>query len=171
VLVLTVNLDKGDLPLRTAFPIMTMNALAWFAGNQGELREALATGATTEVELPPSAVTRNLKLWPPTGLPRALPVGVTRTTIGPLDRVGIWQIAEPLAAKPEEPGPAVQELACNLANPRESDLRPATALESAPAVEAAGSMWSSRPIWFYLLLAALLLGVVEWFLYQRRWIS
>jgi hypothetical protein len=32
-------------------------------------------------------------------------------------------------------------------------------------------MWSSRPIWFYLLLAALLLGVVEWFLYQRRWIS
>src|SRR5262249_14573806 len=34
--VLTVNLDKGDLPLRTAFPILSMNALAWFAGNRGE---------------------------------------------------------------------------------------------------------------------------------------
>src|SRR5438445_4284086 len=39
VLVLTVNLDQGDLPLRTAFPIMATNALAWFAGERGELRE------------------------------------------------------------------------------------------------------------------------------------
>ena len=28
VLVLTVNLDQGDLPFRTAFPIMATNALA-----------------------------------------------------------------------------------------------------------------------------------------------
>src|SRR5262249_51168258 len=45
LLVLTVNLEKGDLPLRTAFPIMVTNALAWFSGNKGELRESLAAGA------------------------------------------------------------------------------------------------------------------------------
>lgn len=171
VLVLTVNLDKGDLPLRTAFPIMTMNALAWFAGNQGELREALATGATTEVELPASAASSNLKLWPPYGPPRPLPAGVTKLTIGPLDRCGIWRLAPAVEGKPNEAGLAVQEIACNLANPRESDLRPAEALSESPSVEATGAMWSSRPIWFYLLTAALLLGVMEWFLYQRRWIS
>ena len=44
VLVLTVNLDKGDLPLQTAFPILAMNALGWFTGSQGELRESLPTG-------------------------------------------------------------------------------------------------------------------------------
>jgi hypothetical protein len=171
VLVLTVNLDKGDLPLRTAFPIMTMNALAWFAGNQGELREALATGATSEIELPPSAAGLPLQLWPPQSSPRSLPAGASRFTIGPLDRCGIWRIAPSLEGKPNETGPAVLEIACNLANPRETDLRPAEALEGAASVEAAGSMWSSRPIWFYLLMAAFLLGVVEWFLYQRRWIS
>src|SRR5437764_2630729 len=44
VLVLTVNLDQGDLTFRTAFPIMTTNALGWFAGQSGELQESLATG-------------------------------------------------------------------------------------------------------------------------------
>ena len=52
VLVLTVNLEKGDLPLQTAFPIMVANALGWFAGTKGELRESLATGAVADLELP-----------------------------------------------------------------------------------------------------------------------
>ena len=39
VLVLTVNLDQGDLTFRTAFPIMATNALGWFAGQSGELRK------------------------------------------------------------------------------------------------------------------------------------
>ena len=34
LLVLTVNLDRGDLPLRTAFPILMSNALSWFAGTK-----------------------------------------------------------------------------------------------------------------------------------------
>src|SRR5437763_10625674 len=55
VVVLTVNLDLGDLPFRTAFPIMAMNTLGHFTGGQGELREALPAGATAEVTLPPTA--------------------------------------------------------------------------------------------------------------------
>ena len=41
-----------DLRNGNAFPILATNALGWFAGGRGELREALATGATTEVNLP-----------------------------------------------------------------------------------------------------------------------
>ena len=55
VLVLTVNLEKGDLPLQTAFPILMANALGWFSGTKGELRESLPTGAVTDIELPPAA--------------------------------------------------------------------------------------------------------------------
>src|SRR5207248_7047847 len=51
VVVLTVNLDLGDLPFRTAFPILAMNTLGFFTGS-GELRESLPTGATAEVTLP-----------------------------------------------------------------------------------------------------------------------
>ena len=49
VLLLTVNLDEGDLPLRTAFPILMSNALNWFTENRGDLRESLPTGAITEI--------------------------------------------------------------------------------------------------------------------------
>src|SRR5262249_4828335 len=95
VLVLTVDLDKSDLPLQTAFPILGSNALAWFAGSQGELRESLAAGAVTEVELPEPSRTQGpveRQLIAPDGQSRPLPRGATRVTIGPLDRCGIWSI-------------------------------------------------------------------------------
>ena len=50
-LVLSVNLDRSDLAFRTAFPIMVANSLGWFAGQTGELQEALATGSMTTVML------------------------------------------------------------------------------------------------------------------------
>src|ERR1700754_2525143 len=51
VVVLSGNLDLGDLPARTAFPIMAMNTMSLFTSSQGEIREALPTGATAETSL------------------------------------------------------------------------------------------------------------------------
>jgi len=74
VLVLTVDLDKSDLPLQTAFPILVSNALAWFTASQGELRESLAAGAVTEVELPaPGRGQGEWVLRSPDGRSRPLP--------------------------------------------------------------------------------------------------
>jgi hypothetical protein len=165
VLLLTVNLDQGDLPLRTAFPILFTNALGWFAGGRGELREALATGATTEVTLPAQSGGAFL-LRAPDGQTSPLPSGVTRTTVGPLDQCGIWSVV------PVTPGAApVFEFACNLANRAESDLRPAEELPASAAEATVAAGFVGRPVWFYLLAAAWLLAGVEWYLYQRRWIS
>lgn len=165
VLVLTVNLERGDLPLRTAFPILATNALAWFAGGRGELHEALATGAVTEVLLPDSS-SGSFVLRGPDGQVRALPPGVKRTTIGPLDQCGVWTVLS------STPGAApVAEIACNLANRAESDLRPPQSLASAQDTPAAATAFAGRPVWFFLLAAAWLLIVVEWYLYQRRWLS
>jgi hypothetical protein len=164
VLVLTVNLDLGDLPLRTAFPILASNALAHFAGGKGELREALSTGAVTEVALPAGA---DCGLRSPDGSRRPLPTGVAKTAIGPLDRVGIWSVVD------SQPQPAsVHEVACNLANASESDLRAPAAVASATRAESSYSAGLlGRPIWFYLIFLAWALAAVEWILYQRRWIS
>jgi len=185
VLVLSVNLDQGDLPLRTAFPIMATNALGWFAGHRGELRESLATGAITEVDLAakagqkpapgegdsakPASDASLFSLVAPGGRRRALPPGLAQTTVGPLDECGLWQVAAGEAKSPPEK-PAL-ELACNLANRQESDVRtPETLLERrAPSHAAAGML--VRPVWFYLIALAWLLAAVEWYLYQRRWIS
>ncbi len=66
-------------------------------------------------------------------------------------------------------GTTLTELACNLADRRESDLRPAEGLPARNSSLAAGL--AVRPIWYYLLASALLLSCWEWFLYQRRWID
>lgn len=52
VLVLNVDLDQGDLPLRIAFPVMMKNALEWFDGSPAELQQAMATGSSTKIALP-----------------------------------------------------------------------------------------------------------------------
>lgn len=180
VAVLTVNLEKGDLPLQTAFPIMMTNLLGWFAGTKGELREALPAGAVSEVELPAESdadVVRVLR--GPNGQDRPLPAKVAKVAVGPLDRCGVWSIIrKPSASKEKEKAPkagpagaspVIAELACNLANRRESDLRPGPGTPE--RASGAASAIGARPIWYYLVVAAWMLTCWEWFLYQRRWID
>lgn len=169
VLVLTVDLDKGDLPLQTAFPILVANSLGWFTGARGELREALASGAVADLELPPGPArsATALELVGPDGRKKALPVSGGKVTVGPLDHCGVWSIRSP-GEKPE--AAPVLEVACNLAARPESDLRVPASL--APMQSASiGGGFGGWPIWFVLALVAGTLLVVEWFLYQRRWIS
>jgi hypothetical protein len=190
LLVLTVNLDKGDLTFRTAFPILLTNALAWFAGQESELQEAIASGSLAQITLPENeAGSEPLEcvLRTPGGEDRPLPGGVTQTTVGPLDQCGVWSVVRkaegeadrgegPADSRPGRPQETrarapVLELACNLANRAESDLRmPETLLNQTPTAELAAG-WLTRPVWFYLIAVAWLLAAVEWFLYQRRWIS
>ncbi len=54
-LVMTVDLSQGDLPLRTAFPILMTNAIHWFRGERAELLPSFATGSVVEFELPGAA--------------------------------------------------------------------------------------------------------------------
>jgi len=170
VLVLTVNLEKGDLPLQTAFPILVANALGWFSGTKGELRESLATGAVADLELPPSAGAGGLILRAPDGRTRPLPVLGNKVTVGPLDESGIWTIARSSDPKANDAAPPrpVLEVACNLASREESDLR--SPLPASPKAVLAGG-FGGWPIWVTLCALALALAGLEWYLYQRRWIS
>jgi von Willebrand factor type A domain/Aerotolerance regulator N-terminal len=158
VLVLTGDLETGELPLRTAFPILMTNALVWLAGGQENFREAVATGSVVEVPLPDKAP--ELQLIAPDGRLFPLPAGTPRASLGPLDQVGVWRVAAGRESAP------VIEVACNLANGRRSDLRP-----DAPVVAANRPLEPGpflRPLWFYLLGLCAALLVIEWGLYQRR---
>lgn len=181
--VLTVNLDEGDLPLRTVFPIMTSNALAWFAGNRGELRESLAAGAVADIKLSQAGIAADviqkpLLLRDPRGQTRPLPEKTDKLTIGPLDQCGVWGIIPaPGEAKPnEKPTPVTSippllEVACNLANRAESEIRPPQAVLDKAGDSLALRGAGMRPIWYYLLVLAWILAGLEWVLYQRRYIS
>ena len=179
-----MNLDEGDLPLRTVFPIMTSNVLNWFAGQRGELRESLAAGAVVDLKLSQAGVAPDKLLQPlllvdPHGQPRPLPEKWDKVTLGPLDQCGLWSIKpappKPDSKAPQQPkkqeNPPLLQVACNLANRQESDIRPAQILidqaSYSPVLRGAGM----RPLWYHLLVLAWMLAAVEWCLYQRRWIG
>jgi len=171
VVLLTVDLEKSDLPLQTAFPIMMANLLSWFGGTKGELREALPAGAVALIELSAEKQPRAEHLLKsPDGReqPIVVPDGTTKVTVGPLDRTGVWSVIR-RPAKTTNYSEVVTDLACNLADRRESDLRPAALLPEHRQGSASGL--ALRPIWYYLLASAFLLTCWEWFLYQRRWID
>jgi hypothetical protein len=166
VVVLTASLDDpADLPLRTAFPILMGNALAWVDPRRVELQESTPTGQPVTLRGLPSGA----RLWTPDG--REAPCSAVADTFvaGPLDQRGVWRVAPRADAEP------IAELACNLASATESDLRPDPGL---PAPGVSGSVPGSRralaslgPPWYLLIVAAFGLVVLEWRLYQRRWLS
>lgn len=185
VLVLTVNLDEGDLPLRTAFPILMTNALNWFTENRGDLRESLPTGAITEVERPRRAggvsppvdglsgdTQRTGGLTPPARQELVAPDGrrsvllaqSERLSLGPLDQCGFWRIVSSEAGQET----TLLELACNLADRNESDVRVPKADEAAPTSVVSASLLGNRPVSVWLIAFAWLLMAAEWWAYQRR---
>jgi hypothetical protein len=178
VLVLSVNLDQGDLPLRTAFPIMLTNALSWFAEGKGELIEAMATGDTRDLLVPPQlqkmAEQHNgqLMLTAPDDSHQKIRVVNGHCMIGPLGQAGIWKLSklDGVAAGDSAAAPAPSlQIACNLTDPTESDLRVSEIIE--PRQEILNAGFGGRPVWFYLVSAAFLLTMIEWLLFQRRRIS
>ncbi|REK10955.1 MAG: VWA domain-containing protein [Planctomycetota bacterium] len=118
--VLSCNLEKGDLPLRIAFPVLMKNTIEWFQGNSGELRPALATGrmvsldvSSTATDAPQQApvaenddepedlavvesaettTARPMELISPTQ--QTIPLATTddQVTIGPLLETGLWTV-------------------------------------------------------------------------------
>lgn len=179
ILVLTGNLDEGDLAFRTAFPILVANSIGWFNSNIGELRESLSSGSTTEIDLSASkpemqgktnSTQVGFSLVPPHGAARRLPADVEKATVGPLETCGVWKVI-PMEKSASTPAKPILELACNLANAVETDLRTPelTNLQVKPSQFSSG--WFSRPMWFYLVVLAWLMATIEWFLYQRRYLS
>ena len=237
VLILNVDLDLGDLPLRIAFPVLMKNAVEWFQGNQGELQPALSTGQPASIKLPRAQSTtvdtanaskaagaanatkaiensvgeiaetvevvkadrttsraQEFLLQSPNGERTPLARDETQATLAMLNRCGLWTIGTEDLLKLDpwnlesqkdeqnktqtkataESNPTtisaddsrLVRLACNLCNREESDLRPRVEL----ATPTAFGMLSlgGRSIWFYLVLAGLLLATCEWWLYQRR---
>ncbi|NNJ28034.1 vWA domain-containing protein [Alienimonas chondri] len=177
-LVLAVDFDATDLPLRTAFPILAVNALTWFTEAAGELRPASAAGTVVSVPLPEGAKSEEWSVIDPAGAAEPLPAGLTEATLGPLAQTGLWGVVPSVAADADvEAGVAAGvggwpagaiPVAVNLTSPGESDTRVTVpASESGEASVSGGG----RPWWFWLAAGALVLVGVEWWLYQRRFIQ
>jgi hypothetical protein len=164
---------------------MVSNILKWCSPDANDLVPAQSTGSLLTLDLtqrwPELQAHKKLGLRSPSAKDQlVLPVkntnedGTLRSvlaTIGPFDQAGVWELVAEDDNENETNEVAVQSIAVNLSNEKESDTRQSDTATPSPAVAALVTGYLSRPLWFYLaFLAALLLGL-EWFLYQRRVIS
>jgi hypothetical protein len=173
LVVLTANLKESDLPLRTVFPLLLSNTLNWFfptketgvtsvsagelfqlrpAGQAGPVADSLATGTT---------------LASPTGKRQVFNTEADGL-LGPLEQTGIWQVV-PTEVDQTQPANEPLRLACNMTNPRESNLK--MSLSRGLVAGDANMTLPEQPVWHALSAAAAILLCLEWFLFHRRWIS
>jgi len=163
-LVLNVNLDKSDLAFRTAFPIMVANALSWFAGQNGELRESMTTGSTANVDLSvnadidpsklivrsPSGKIFSLQIASTLGQinaePMALATGLDAATVGRMapeaSADGSGKLASPSTIAGHI-GP-FQEVGIWTVAEQADNASPSTIAEPAPLYEVAVNLSSAR---------------------------
>ena len=159
-----------DLPMRVAFPMLLVNALDWFAGDQTDLLTTYPTGRRERVPLDGVVGATEADVRGPDG-------GLTHTPV--IDglatfygsRVGYYDLA---AKAPDGSVLARIELAANLASPEESDIAPSTKLTLGGAggkqlaEPEAFAISHSQKLWIYLIVLAAGLVLVEWITYHRR---
>jgi hypothetical protein len=159
-----------DLPMRVAFPMLLVNALDWFAGDQTDLLTTYPTGTRERVPLDGVVGASEAEVRGPDGQLTHTPVidGLA-TFYG--SRVGYYDLA---AKAPDGSVLARIELAANLASPEESDIAPSTKLTlGGPGGKQltepeAFAISHSQKLWIYLIVLAAGLILVEWITYHRR---
>jgi hypothetical protein len=150
--VIPFDLRRSDLPLQIAFPILIRNSVEWLAPPQG-------LNVPTSVK--PGEV-----LAMPEGTTVRLPSG-DRVTVGQrgfaqTDQIGVYTF---------DTGQVAGAFAVNFLNADESRIAPNPNLQVGNAVQAGEQTTSlptsQRELWHLLALGALLLLLVEWWVYQR----
>lgn len=160
--------DAGtDLPMRVAFPMLLVNALDWFAGDNSDLLTTYSTGKRERIPLDGVVGAADAEVKDKDGVVTKTPIidGLATfygSKVGYYDVVARGADGKPMASL---------ELAANLSSPEESDIAPSAQLTlgghklDAPQ---AFAVTHSQKIWIYLVLLAALLIVVEWITYHRR---
>jgi hypothetical protein len=159
-----------DLPMRVAFPLLLVNALDWFAGDQADLLTTYATGQRLRVALDNVVGVREAEIRGPQGPAttnvRTPVVDGLATFYG--TRAGYYDL---VTRAPNGQITASVRLAANLASPTESAIAAAPELYLGNKKLAAPTMGSpsrSQNLWVYLVVAALALLATEWITYHRR---
>jgi hypothetical protein len=159
-----------DLPMRVAFPMLLVNALDWFAGDQSDLLTTYATGSRERVPLDGVVGATEAEVKGPDGRVTHTPVIDGLATFY-ASRVGYYDLQ---AKAPDGSVLARVELAANLASTEESDIAPSSKLTlGGPggkqlAPPEAFAITHSQKLWLYLILFAAGLILVEWITYHRR---
>lgn len=150
-----------DWFLRPSFPLFLSN-LVHTLGNvsEGVGEEVLQPGQPKSLR--PDLAVKEIQVEDPAGHVETLRRGSRADfTYGATDRVGVYQV--------KWDGQVQRSFAVNLLDPLESNLEPREVIAIGDARVAAGETRSvPREVWKWVALAALVLLLAEWYVYNRR---
>ncbi len=167
--VLAFDLSLSDLPLRIAFPVLMSNLTAWLSPNQPfDAPEHLRPGDV--VRLVPQPQATAVQITKPDGTIWESPLGEEDLLFTETDQLGYYAVS----LRTESAGGNWQPagaLAVNLFSPEESRLEPRAQLvlgtESVDSGGAGEDNIGLFELWPYLAALALLVLLIEWWVYQQ----
>jgi len=170
-LVLPFDLMKTQSwPLKAAFPIFLANVVRWLGGSGRDERAlGVRTGEVAEVPIPKGAT--KATVTDPKAQERVLSLKAGDDVLRFADTgvAGFYQVK--FEGSPDiDKGPKVW-FAANLASAEESDLGPATKIDLEAQREAhaeAKAEEARRELWKIFALAAFVVLMLEWWVYNRR---
>jgi aerotolerance regulator-like protein/VWA domain-containing protein len=165
VAILTFDLHNSNLPLQIAWPILMANLLEWFTPRAAiSVPNGLQVGQSLSI-LPPLDATSILFTLPDRST-RDMPIDRQTVVFADTESPGIYSAD----IHGQEKVIQSAQFAVNLFAPTESDIAPQKTLSLsgntiAPAVrEEVGQ----REFWPWAALLALIILLMEWYVYQRR---
>jgi hypothetical protein len=155
------RISDTDFALRVAFPVLLLNAIDWFTGEDARLVESYRTGENWVLRLDDRTLQEISVRWP-SGEERTLPA-YDGTAVLYGDEPGFYQITA---------GSTVFEVAGNLSDADESAIRPADPLVLGE-VPISTELPDEGPTsdydpWLLMVLAAFVLLMLEWMTWNRR---
>ena len=162
IVFIAIDTLKSDLPLRIAFPLIVANTIQWFQG-ESEIEEYhLQTGEVLKKQIGEAAAIESVMIVGPTGESWEIPVEKGELFFDETSVVGFYEL---------KVGEDEEVWAVNLTDAAESQIHAAEGVADLledEEVVLGGAVLLNYPPWIYLVLLAILLSAVEWFLYQRR---
>jgi Ca-activated chloride channel homolog len=150
IVLIPFDLRRSDLPLQIAFPVLIANSVEWLAPPQG-LNLPVNVRPGNVVPLPQDAIVQ---------VPDGSRVAVSDRGFAQTDELGVYnyQVKDVRSA-----------FAVNFADPLQSSIAPHPQLQigGTTASTELKPQYNQREIWGWLAGAALVLLLVEWWIYQR----
>jgi Ca-activated chloride channel homolog len=150
VVLIPFELRRSDLPLQVAFPVLMANSVEWLAPPQG-LNIPASINPGEVVPLPKDAIVL---------LPDGKRMAADQRGFAQTNETGVYQVQFKDTSG---------AFAVNFSNPAESTITPNPNLQigGAPPNTEVKPEYTQREIWSWLAVAALIVLLIEWWVYQR----
>jgi Ca-activated chloride channel family protein len=164
IAVFCFDLHQSDLPLQVAFPILMAQLTGTLVPPHGIQGSGSLKPAESLEILPPLQVDQVVVIAP-SGSATSLIPGETGLLFTQTDELGLYTVNYL-----SETDPTTEYFAVNLFSELESDIQPAGTLTigSAPLTASDQNALSMRQLWPWFAAAALILLLLEWWLYHGR---